>query len=154
RAGSATLHPDWAFHQYALAGRLGPPIGESTTLAVDGVSYAYQVFALDTLYNRVPNWSDVHRVSELASATSPAQTRLRDALLSATYRAGGASYQPTWAFHQLARAWNLGAPLSDSYRVASDATQYAIQVYASDTLYNIVPQWADVRRLTALLAPS
>jgi hypothetical protein len=153
RAGGATFHPDWAFHQYALAGRLGPPLGESATVTVDGITYAYQVFALDTLYNRVPNWSDVHRASELAGVTAPTQTRLRDALLRATYRAGGASYQPAWAFHQLARAWNLGAPLSDSYRVASDTRQYAIQVYATDTLYNVVPNWADVRRLAALLAP-
>jgi N-acetyl-anhydromuramyl-L-alanine amidase AmpD len=153
RAGAAIFHPDWAFHQYALAGRLGPPIGESATLAVDGAQYAYQVFALDTLYNRVPNWSDVHRVSELAGATAPNQMRLRDTLLGAAYRATGAIYHPDWAFHQLARAWNLGAPLSNSYRIASDTAQYAIQVYATDTLYNVVPNWGDVRRLTALLAP-
>jgi hypothetical protein len=153
RAGGAVFHPDWAFHQYALSGRLGPPIGESTTLVVDGIQYAYQVFALDTLYNRVPNWSDVRRLSALAGATTPAQLRLRDALLGATYRAGGASYHPDWAFHQLARAWNLGAPLSDSYRVASDTAQYAVQVYATDTLYSVVPKWASVSRLTALFAP-
>jgi hypothetical protein len=153
RAGGATLHPDWAFHQYAVAAALGPPIGESATITIDGVQYAFQAFALDTLYNIVPNWADIHRLSGLASVVAPAQVRLRDALLAQMYSRAGAVYHPEWAFHQLARAWNLGAPLSDSYRVSSGATQYAIQIYATDTLYNIVPNWGDVRRLTVLVAP-
>jgi N-acetyl-anhydromuramyl-L-alanine amidase AmpD len=153
RAGGAIFHPDWAFHQYVLAGRLGPPLGENATITVDGVQYSYQVFALDTLFNRVPNWTDIRRVSELAGATDPAMVRLRDALLAQTYARAGAIYHPEWAFHQLARGWNLGAPLSDSYRVASGAAQYAIQVYATDTLYNVVPNWADVRRLSQITAP-
>ena len=148
RAGGATFHPDWAFHQYVLANRLGPPIGESATITVDGLQYSYQVFALDTLFNRVPNWTAIRRVSELASATDPAMVRLRDALLAQTYARVGATYHPDWAFHQLARGWNVGAPLSDSYRAASSAAQYAIQVYTTDTLYNIVPNWSNVRRLS------
>jgi hypothetical protein len=79
--------------------------------------------------------------------------RLRDALLTQTYARAGASYHPDWAFHQLARGWNLGAPLSESYRVAVGATQYAIQVYATDTLYNVIPNWSDVRRLSQLTIP-
>jgi len=154
RAGGATLHPDWAFHQYALASKLGPPIGESATISVAGAQYSFQVFARDTLFNRVPNWSDVRRVSELAGATDPAMVRLRDALLTQTYARVGATYHPDWAFHQLARGWNLGAPLSDSYRVGAGAAQYAIQIYATDTLYNIVPNWSDVRRLSQLVPPS
>jgi hypothetical protein len=153
RVGGATFHPDWAFHQYVLASRLGPPIGESANLTIGGIPYSYQVFALDTLYNRVPNWADVRRVSELAGATDPAMVRLRDALLTQTYARAGATYHPDWAFHQLARGWNLGAPLSDSYRVASGMAQYAIQVYAADTLYNVVPNWGDVRRLSQIIAP-
>jgi N-acetylmuramoyl-L-alanine amidase-like protein len=148
RAGGATFHPDWAFHQYVLANRLGPPIGDSATITVDSVQYSYQVFALDTLFNRVPNWADIRRVSELAGATDPAMVRLRDALLGQTYARSGVIYHPDWAFHQLARGWNVGAPLSDSYRAASSLAQYAIQIYATDTLYNIVPNWSNVRRLS------
>ncbi|HEU5102107.1 MAG TPA: N-acetylmuramoyl-L-alanine amidase [Roseiflexaceae bacterium] len=148
RAGGAAFHPDWAFHQYVLANRLGPPIGESANITVDRVQYSYQVFALDTLFNRVPNWTAVRRLGELASATDPATLRLRDALLAQTYARAGATYHPDWAFHQLARGWNLGAPLSDSYRAASSTAQYAIQVYATDTLYNVVPNWSNVRRLS------
>lgn len=151
RAGGATFHPDWAFHQFALASKLGPPIGESATATIDGAQYAYQVFALDTLYNRVPNWSDIRRLSDLAGAADAPSVRLRDTLLTQTYARSGAVYHPDWAFHQLARSLRLGAPLSDSYRVAAGAAQYAIQVYATDTLYNVVPNWADVRRLSQLL---
>jgi hypothetical protein len=153
RAGGAAFHPDWAFHQYALASRLGPPLGESALIRVDGAQYSFQVFAADTLFNRVPDWGDIRRLGELAGATDPAMVRLRDALLAQTYARSGATYHPDWAFHQLARGWFLGAPLSGSYRVASGAAQYAIQVYATDTLYNVVPNWSDVRRLSRITAP-
>ena len=151
RAGGATFHADWVFHQYALASKLGPPLGENALVTVDGVQYSFQPFALDTLFNRVPNWSDVRRLSELAGTADPATVRLRDTLLTQTYARSGAIYHPDWAFHQLARAWNLGAPLSESYRLATGAAQYGIQVYATDTLYNIVPAWNDVRRLSQLV---
>lgn len=153
RAGGATFHPEWAFHQYAMAGNLGPPLGESTTLTVDGIQYNIQVFALDTIFNRVPNSADIRRLSELTNATDAALVRLREALLAQTYQRVGTVYHADWAFHQLARAWNLGAPLGGSYRVASGSAQYAIQVYATDILYNIVPNWSDVRRLSQLVAP-
>lgn len=153
RAGGATFRADWAFHQYALAGRLGPPIGESAALMVDGVQYNAQVFALDTIFNRVPHWSEIRRVSELAGATAPPQVRLRDALLAQTYARADAAYHPEWAFHQLARAWNLGAPLSGSYRVTSGSAQFAVQVYATDVLYSVAPNWGDVRRLSGLVPP-
>lgn len=153
RAGGAVFHADWAFHQFALKNRLGPPIGESASITVDNVKYSFQVFALDTLFNRVPDWTAIRRVSELGAVTDPAQVRLRDALLTQMYSRASATYHPEWAFHQLARQWNLGAPLSDSYRVASGSTQYAIQVYATDTLYNVVPKWSDVRRLSQIVAP-
>ncbi len=151
RAGGAALHPEWAFHQHALSGKLGPPLGESANITVDGAQYSYQAFALDTLYNQVPNWGDVRRLSTLAEAGDPAQQRLRDALLAATYGRSGVAYHPEWAFHQIARRLNLGAPLSDSYRVMQGSTEYAVQVYATDVLYNIVPNWAEVRRLSASL---
>jgi N-acetyl-anhydromuramyl-L-alanine amidase AmpD len=152
QAAGATFHDDWAFHQYAVASKLGPPIGESANITVDGVQYAFQVYAVDTIFNRVPNWSDINRVSRLAGATDPAQVRLREALLAQTYGRAGATYHPDWAFHQLGRSWNLGAPLSDSYRVSSGSSQYAIQVYATDILYNVVPNWSDVKRLNQLTA--
>jgi hypothetical protein len=66
----ATFHPEWAFHQYALseaqAGRpLGAPQADVVYIKVGGVDYALQVFALDTLYVAVPNWSEIKRLSQL-----------------------------------------------------------------------------------------
>ncbi len=126
RAGGAMFHPDWVFHQYALAGNLGPPLGESGIITVDGVQYTFQVFATETLYNRVPNWSDVQRLSALANASDQALIHLREALLMQTYARAGAVYHPDWAFDQIARGLNLGAPLSESYRLTTGPTAYAI----------------------------
>ncbi|NJO07078.1 MAG: N-acetylmuramoyl-L-alanine amidase [Chloroflexaceae bacterium] len=152
RDNSATFRPEWAFHQYAMRADMGPPIGESRTLVVNGLSYAYQVFARDTLYNLVPNWADVRQLSRLASTTDPASVALRDALLRATYAATGARYEPGWSFHQLARQWNIGAPLADPFVLDIEGVPYNIQVYALETVYNIVPYWSDVKRLSTLAA--
>jgi N-acetyl-anhydromuramyl-L-alanine amidase AmpD len=152
RDNGAAFHADWAFHQYALSANLGPPIGKGEQLTIDGVAYNVQVFALDTLYNPIPDWGDVRQLSRLANTNDPAEVRLRDALLGLTYQRVGANYNPGWAFHQLARQWRLGAPLSDAYGVDIEGVAYNIQVYALDTIYNIVPHWQDVRRLSDLVA--
>jgi hypothetical protein len=44
----------------------------------------------------------------------------------------------------------LGAPLGKSDPVALGSSQYNFQAYATDTLYNLVPNWGDVKRLTEL----
>ncbi|MCG8348463.1 MAG: N-acetylmuramoyl-L-alanine amidase, partial [Chloroflexales bacterium] len=150
QTGGATFRPEWAFHQFAMSAKLGPPLGESALIRVNGVEYSYQVFALDTLYNQVPNWSDVKQLSRLANTRDASSIRLRDALLAESYKRVGTTYHPEWAFHQLARSFNIGVALSRSYKVKLEGTTYAIQVYAWDTLYNIVPNWSDVRRLSAL----
>ncbi len=150
RSGKATFRPDWAFHQYAMSAKLGPPIGESSQIRVDGREYAFQVFAIDTLYNLVPNWSDVQELGRLADASDPATVRLRDALLAETYKRAGAEYRPDWAFHQAARRLSLGVPLDNSRQINVGNAQYALQIYATDTLYNLVPNWSDVKRLKDL----
>lgn len=150
KAGGAEFRPDWAFHQFALLNRLGPPVGRSGTVTVEGRQYAVQVFAADTLYNLVPNWGDVRMLSRLASTANPAEARLREALLVLTYRQAGQIYRSDWAFHQLARAYAIGTPLSGSYQITLEGTAYALQVYALDTLFNVVPRWSDVRRMSFL----
>jgi hypothetical protein len=121
-------------------------------ITVDGTAYAFQVFARDTLYSPVPNWSDVRELSRLRPTTDPAQVQLRDALLAQTYQQAGTSYQPGWSFHQLAQQWDIGSPLSGDYKIDIEGVVYNIQVYALDTLYNIVPQWTDVQRMSQLVA--
>jgi hypothetical protein len=150
RAGGATFHAGWAFHQYAVSAGMGAPVGESGRVTVDGKNYSYQAFTRDTLYNLIPNWGDVKQLSRLANTRNPALQRLREALLAETYRRAGTRYHPEWAFHQLARTWYIGAPLSNSYQVSIGGVRYAIQVYAFDTLYNVVPRWSEVQRLSTL----
>jgi hypothetical protein len=149
QAGGSPFRPDWAFHQFALLNRLGPPVGKSQLLSVDGRQYAYQAFAADTLYSPTSDYGDVRMLSRIAAADAPTM-RLRDALTAATYRAAGVSYHPEWAFHQLARRYGIGAPLSDSQRLRVEGAEYGLQVYALDTLFNLVPHWSDVRRLRDL----
>jgi hypothetical protein len=153
QACGAVFHPEWAFHQYAVTNNLGPPIGDSARITVGGAAYSFQAFAVDTLYNLVPNWGDVRRLSQLATATDPAQVQLREALLAETYKKGGAVYHPEWAFHQLARRWNLGTVISGNYTATAGGKQYALQVYATDTLFNLVPNWKDVKRLSEVARP-
>lgn len=156
RSCGATLHPDWAFHQYALASSstsapLGPPLQESKTLTLDGVSYSYQIFATDTLYNRGTDWASIARLSGLANTSDAGQIRLRDALLKLVYAASGLTYHPEWAFHQMARMFNMGAPLAGRDPVTMGSAQYNFQVYATDTVYNVIPNWSDVKRLSEIM---
>lgn len=150
QSGGSPFNPTWAFHQFAVIQRIGPPVGKNTQIVVDGKTYAYQPFAVDTLYSLAPNWGDVRLLSQLANVTSPADVRLRDTLLAETYKQAGTDYHPEWSFHQLARGYNIGAPLSHSYKIKLEQTEYALQVYALDTLYNIVPNWSQVKRLRDL----
>ncbi len=89
-------------------------------------------------------------------------TQLKDALLSAAFSAVGATYHPEWAFHQYAMQEAqagrfLGSPLGESRRVSVNGQDYAVQVFALDTLYTPIASpesstdWSDVRRLSALL---
>ncbi|NTW03191.1 MAG: N-acetylmuramoyl-L-alanine amidase, partial [Oscillochloris sp.] len=149
-AGGAIFHADWAFHQFAILRKLGPPLGNSTQITIDGKTYAYQVFAADTLYNLVPNWSDIKMLSQITAATAAATVRLRDTLMAETYKQAGATYHPEWSFHQMARSYNIGAPLGEGAQIKLEQTTYAFQTYALDTLYNVVPNWSDVKRLNNL----
>lgn len=152
KTGGAVFHPEWAFHQYAMAGAgLGPPLAESKTLAVDGVTYSYQIYATETIYNPGQEWSNIKRLSALAASSNPAEVKLRDALLGKVYEAAGMTYRPDWAFHQLALKLGLGAPLGKADPVSNGAAQYNFQVYATDTVYNLVPHWSDVKRLSELV---
>lgn len=73
-AGSA-FHPEWASHQYYLQQLeqrpLGAPLSPPQSLEVAGQRYDVEIFALDTLYTRVPFWSEVHRLSDLLAELRP-----------------------------------------------------------------------------------
>jgi hypothetical protein len=96
--------PDWAFHQLGLKLALGAPLGKADPVAMDASQYNFQVYATDTLYNLIPNWSDVKRLSELV-ATGPRRavlsaeaTNRRNAVLSADVK-----YDPELKEHYVVR---------------------------------------------------
>jgi len=146
----AVFHPEWSFHQASVLYKVGPPLGEGGTIKVDGADYVYQTFAQDTLYSKVPNWADVKRLSQLFGATNPTAVKIRELLLGKNYEQFG-GYHPEWAFHQIAPKLNLGSPLSVNLKVNISGTDYGIQIYALDTLYNVVPKWSEVKRLSDLM---
>jgi N-acetylmuramoyl-L-alanine amidase CwlA len=150
-AGGAPFDINEVFHHFAFAVKLGPPIGPITTLAIAGQYYRVAPFAVDTLYAPVNDPSSIQQLSRLAASTDQRELQIREAILAELYRRAGTTYQPTWAFHQAARNYGLGAPLSGDYRVRINNNDYNIQIFALDTLYNIVPHWGDVRRLSNLL---
>jgi hypothetical protein len=155
KACGIDFHADWAFHQYALSAKLGPPVGKNSNVTVDGKEYAYQAFAVDTIFNEVPKWDQIQLLSRISGATDAATVKLREALLSATYQSAGTTYHADWAFHQIALTLDsgagIGAPLADSHQIEVEGAKYAIQVYALDTLYNKVPDWSDVKRLKEMV---
>ncbi len=124
-----TFHVEWATHQFAVKHRLGPALSEAYRITVDGQEYSLQVFAADTLYAAVPNWSDVRRLSETAAGA------LREALLAETYRVADTPYDSTNPFAQLAAEKNLGTPLSDIYPVDLNGAPFTVQVFAGGVVY-------------------
>jgi hypothetical protein len=154
KASGATFHADWAFHQFAMSAKLGPAVAKSGRITVGGTQYYYQAFAIDTLYSPVSNPGDVRQLSSISLKKDAASTQMRDALLQVIYQSVGATYHPEWAFHQIAHTLDngqgIGTPLGNSFKVTVGNTTYSMQVYATDALYNIVPNWSDVRRLKDL----
>lgn len=142
---------NWAFHVYASKNNLGAPVARTASKAerVDfgGKQYGFQVFAGDTLFNEIPQWSKVQSLHNLVGGTMP-ESGLQLALLEASYRACGTELHTNWSFHHIALEKKLGPAMSDSYRITVDGQEYSMQVFALDTLYTPVPNWSDVRLLS------
>ena len=145
------FHSDWAFHQAAATARLGAPLARSARVTSGGKEYAFQVYPGDTLFNEVPRWSEVQRLSSLLGGAIPAGGLGRD-VLAASFAAAGAPLHPDFLSHQRAVQLRLGPPLGEAHRITVGGTQYSLQVFAGDTLYCVVGQWQDLRRLNDLAA--
>jgi hypothetical protein len=81
---------------------------------------------------------------------------LTDALLQASFAAGGAQPQPSQAFYQymlaeLRAGRSLGNPLAEQQRITVGDQEYVMQVFALDTIYAPVPRWTEIGRLSDLL---
>ncbi len=146
RATGQQLHPEWAFHQVAVRLQLGVPLGASHRIGVQGDTYSVQVFACDTLYCRVPDWNTVQRMSETAAG------RLAAALWEATCHATATTCLPETPQQRLAIREHLGAPLGDSYQVDVEGSLFAVQVFATETLFAAEGQ--PPRRQTELAMPA
>lgn len=150
-------HPDWAFHVYATKNNLGVPLarsaGTAQRITFNGKQYGYQVFARDTLFNEIPKWGEVQRLSTLLQGKMP-QDGLALALLQASYRAVGTELHPNWAFHRFAIAQQLGPAVGQNYPIKVDGKEYTLQVFGYDTIYSPVPDWATVKRLSETPAGS
>jgi len=142
---------DWAFHQVAANRNLGAPLalsaGSADYVIADGRSYGFQPFARDTLFNEIPRWAEVQSLVDQLTAVIPT-TGLLYQLLAAGFRRSGGTLHPTQAFAQFVVRERLGPALTEGFRITVDGVQYAVQVFALDTLYSPVGQWSDVRRLS------
>jgi murein DD-endopeptidase MepM/ murein hydrolase activator NlpD len=142
---------DWAFPIHAARHDLGAPLTKGQRIKVGGSEYAYQVYARDIIFNPVPKWSEVHSLANELDGAIPASGPARE-LLAAGFKASGGELHDDWAFHQMAVKEQLGAPLTDAYRIKVGSDEYSLQVFAGDTLYVKVPNWSDVQRLSATAA--
>lgn len=150
-AGDTGFHPNWAFTQTAAQNRLGPALSGNYGISVGGSSYTLQVFGGDTLYTPVASpadktdWQDVRRLSETPEGA------LREQLWAETYKPSGAQYNAGSPFQQAAAAAKIGAPLSGVYQANFEGTPISVQVFGTDTLYQV--QGGPVKRQSALPQP-
>lgn len=146
-------------------------IGRYINRGLDTVEKAVPVYApradrnvpeayINAIRRLVASWSG-RRVEAEVKVNTYSGT-LDEALVSETFLASEITYHPGWAFHTFmlneARAGRpLGAPLDDSRIVTVAGKQYAVQVFALDTLYTPIADveaetnWGDVRRLSELI---
>lgn len=148
---------NWAFHRYAPKNNLGAPLSRSSDannqVSFGAVTYGFQVFARDTIFNPIPQWTAVQSLNSQLQGQIPSGGPTR-ALLEASFASTGNVLNADWAFHQRAVADSLGAPLSGSYTITIDGQDVNIQVFAGDLLYCFPPAWGDVRRLSQTEAGS
>ncbi|PDV99642.1 M15 family metallopeptidase [Candidatus Viridilinea mediisalina] len=143
--GRTTLEPGWRFHQVARHAGYGPPL--SGNYRSPDQRYALQVFAAETLYTPVTELSGCR----LLSSTEPSDPAY-PILWQETYKVARAPYQPDDPLHRRALELRLGAPLTGPYQVQLLNTNYRVQVWALDTLY----QGPDgqIRRMSELPKPT
>lgn len=147
RQGGDTFDMAHDFASCAAYHHLGAPLARAARLRLAGHNYMVQPFARDTLYRDEGSSDEARSLDHLLGGEMP-QKGLALRLLEASYSLGGSRLRSTWAFHRFAVRHRLGPPLCDSDSLELDGQEYTFQVFAGDTLYTPVPDWADVRRLS------
>lgn len=145
-AAGNSYNAEWASHTFSIRERLGPALAPAERITVGDNEYSLQVFAGDTLYVQVPNWSDLQRLSETPAG------ELADVLWRETYKATGCDFDPQQATHKLAVAEKLGTPLSNRYTLDFEGSPLAVQVFAGDVLF--AEPSGDFTRLATLERPA
>jgi N-acetyl-anhydromuramyl-L-alanine amidase AmpD len=145
-----TYHPDWAFHQYALRTPIGPPVGASVRISVDGREYSIAAYALDVLYCLVDHWKEIGRLSEIQS--NKRQQALAQALQAHWAERAGSQIRPEWPLYQYALRERLGAPIGPSFRVTDGGHDYVAEAFALDVIVCEVGNWKSITRLSTLAA--
>jgi len=146
-----------AFHLYATKFELGVPLAPSQQLSHGGRTYCYQTFAGDTIFNEGQKWSEVQSLNSMLSNAIP-EDGLSRMLLEGSYRhslaasaarvplRGNQQFHDDWRFHYIAMRERLGPALSGNY--VTDDRQYAVQVFACDTLYTSMSDQAGCKLLS------
>ncbi|NJL32638.1 MAG: M23 family metallopeptidase [Chloroflexaceae bacterium] len=138
---------DWAFPLYAARRDLGAPLAKGQRTSIAGKEYALQPFAGAILFNEVPKWSEVFNLYDTLGNDVPS-SGFGYEMLKAAFEAVGQTFNHEWAFHQRAVRERLGPPLGPAHRITVAGSEYSVQVFARDTLYTLVPNWSDVRKLS------
>jgi hypothetical protein len=147
RQAGETYHPDWTFHQYALNTPIGPPIGASFRIAVEGSQYSVACYALDVIYCPVGHWKTIGRLSEIRN--DPQRQPLAQALQAHWADRGGGQARPEWPLYQYALRENLGAPLSPSFRIADNQHDYVAEAFALELIFCEIDKWEAISRLSS-----
>lgn len=143
-----SYHADWAFHQFALRSPVGPPLGASFHLAVQGQEFVAACYALDILYCPAGRWQEIGRLSALGAAKS--QRALAEALQARWFERAGAMTRPDWPLDQYGLREQLGAPLGPSFRVSSGGRDYVAEAFALDVVTCEIGSWKAITRLSTM----
>ncbi len=140
-----TYRPDAALQQYALRVSIGPPLGASFRLAVNGQDFVAACYALDTIYSPAGKEQEIGQLS--GTTTDP---MLAEALRERLYSRVGSPLRADWPLYQYALREALGAPLGPSFRIALDGHDYLAEAFALDVIYCEVGDWKAIARLSTL----
>ncbi len=141
------FHEDWAFSRHAVRHDLGFPLAVARRVRVGDDEYSMQPYTGAILFCPVPRWSEVHDLYDVLK-DAPADTGFEQQLMQAAFEAVNQIYHADWASHSFAIRNRLGPALAPAKRITVGDHEYSLQVFAGDTIYVLVPEWANLQRLS------
>lgn len=138
---------DWAFPRHAARHDRGFPLAAAQRVRAGNDEYSMQPYTGAILFCPVPRWSEVHDLYDVLK-DAPADAGFEQELMQAAFEATGQSYRTDWASHTFSIRERLGPALAPAERITVGGTEYSLQVFAGDTIYVQVPEWANLQRLS------